>query len=159
FTMTSHKGANTRIDDLVIEGGGVSVKGSVELDPSGEVAAANFPLFAMSGEDKATLKAERQADGGLKGAMGGDVHDGRTFIKSVMGGGAPDAKQPRRGINDLDVDVKVGAVAGFHGEALRGLELRLQKRAGLIKGFALNAKHGAEATLMGDMRGPAGGRP
>src|SRR5262249_15600267 len=63
FTMTSHKGANTRIDDLVIEGGGVSVKGSVELDPSGEVAAANFPLFAMSGEDKATLKAERQADG------------------------------------------------------------------------------------------------
>jgi hypothetical protein len=160
FAMTSHKGANTRIDDIVIEGGGVSVKGSVELDGSGEVVAANFPVFGMSSDDKASLKAERGLEGALKVTMRGDVYDGRTFIKSIMSGSAAEAnsKQQHRAINDLDLDVKIGAVAGFHGEALRGLDLRLQKRAGLIKSFALNAKHGADAALLGDMRGRNGGR-
>jgi Protein of unknown function len=158
FTMSSRKATNSHIDDIVIEGGGVSVKGSVELDSAGEVAAANFPVFGMSSEDKASLRAERLPDGALKVTMRGDVYDGRTFIKSVMSGAPTDAKQQRRGINDLDLDVKVAAVAGFHGEALRGLDLRLQKRGGLIKSFALNAKHGADATLLGDMRGRTGGR-
>ena len=157
FTMATRKGASTRIDDVVIEGGGVSVKGSVELDTGGEVAAASFPVFGMASDDKASLKAERQSDGALRVTMRGDVYDGRTFIKSVMGGAPADAKQ-RRGINDLDLDVKIGVVAGFHGEALRGLDLRLQKRAGLIKGFALNAKHGVDATLKGDIRQGTGGR-
>jgi hypothetical protein len=159
FSMASHRGTNTRIDDIVIEGSGVSVKGSVELDQSGEVVAANFPVFAMASDDKANLKAERQSDGVLKVTMRGDVYDGRSFIKSVMGGGTPDPKQQqRRGINDLDLDVKIAAVAGFHGEALRGLDLRLQKRAGLIKGFVLNAKHGADAVLHGDTRQGTSGR-
>jgi len=158
FTMASRKGANTRIEDIVVEGGGVAVKGLVELDGSGEVAAANFPVFGMSGEDKASLKVERQPDGVLKVTMRGDVYDGRTFVKSVMGGANADAKQQHRAINDLDLDVKLAAVAGFHGEALRSLELRMQKRAGLIKTFALNAKHGVDAALLGDMRGRTGNR-
>jgi hypothetical protein len=158
FTMTSHKGANTRIDDIVVEGGGVSVKGSVELDGSGEVAAAHFPVFGMSSDDKASLKVERQPDGVLKVTMRGDVYDGRTFVKSVMGGNAQADTKQHRAINDLDLDVKLAAVAGFHGEALRGLDLRMQKRAGLVKSFALNAKHGVDATLLGDMRGRAGSR-
>ena len=157
FTMASRKGANTRIDDIVIEGAGVSVKGSVELDSNSEVAAANFPVFGMSGDDKASLKAERLPDGPLKVTMRGDVYDGRTFIKTLMSGASAEAKQ-RRGINDLDLDVKIGAVAGFHGEALRALDLRLQKRSGLIKSFALNAKNGVDSTLLGDLRGRAGGR-
>jgi hypothetical protein len=159
FTMTSHKGANTRIDDIVIDGGGVAVKGSVEIDGNGEVTTASFPVFGMSSDDKASLKAERLTDGTFKVTMRGDVYDARTFIKSVMGGANAnaDAKQ-HRAINELDLDVKIAAVAGFHGEALRGLDLRMQKRAGLIKTFALNAKHGVDATLLGDMRGRAGGR-
>jgi hypothetical protein len=158
FTMSSHKGANTRIDDIAIDGGGVAVKGSVEIDGNGEVASASFPVFGMSSDDKASLKAERLTDGTLKVTMRGDVYDGRTFVKSVMGGANADAKQQRRAINDLDLDVKLAAVAGFHGEALRGLDLRMQKRGGLIKTFALNAKHGVDATLLGDMRGRNGGR-
>jgi hypothetical protein len=158
FTMASHKGTNTRIDDIVVEGSGVTVKGSVELDQSGEVVTANFPVFGMSSDDKASIKAERLQDGALKVTMRGDVYDGRTFIKSVMGGANADPKQQKRGINDLDLDVKLAAVAGFHGEALRGLDLRLQKRAGLIKGFVLNAKHGVDAALRGDIRQGTNGR-
>ena len=52
------QGANTRIDDIAIEGGGVSVKGSVELDASGEVAAANF---RCSGWRARTRRASRSS--------------------------------------------------------------------------------------------------
>jgi len=157
FTMTTRKGANTRIDDIVVEGGGVSVKGSVELDGSSEVVAANFPVFGLSGDDKASLKAERLPDGPLKVMMRGDVYDGRSFVKSIMGGTPADPKS-RRGIADLDLDLKIGAVVGFHGEALRALDLRLSRRSGQVKSFAMSAKHGVDAALSGDMRGRAGGR-
>jgi hypothetical protein len=157
FTMTSRKGANTRIDDIVLEGAGVSVKGAVELDGNNDVAVANFPVFGMSGDDKASLKAERLPDGPLKVTVRGDVYDGRSFIKTVMASSS-DAKSRRTGIADLDLDVKIGAVAGFNGEALRAMDLRLQRRAGLIKTFALNAKHGVDAALLGDLRGRPGGR-
>ena len=157
FTMATHKGGNTRIDDIVIEGGGVSVKGSVELDTDGQVVNANFPVFGMTSEDKASLKAEREADGALKVTMRGDVYDGRTFIKSVTGGPSSNPKS-HNGIADLDVDVKIGTVAGFRGETLRALDLRLQRRAGLIKSFAMNAKLGVDAAFSGDLRGNQGGR-
>jgi hypothetical protein len=48
--------------------------------------------------------------------------------------------------------VKVGAVAGFHGEALRGLEFRLARRNGQIRTLSMNAKIGLDAGLTGDMR-------
>ena len=159
FTMTSRKNANTRIDDIAIEGSGVSVKGSVEIDANSEVVAANFPTFAMAADDKASLKAERLPDGPLKVTMRGDVYDGRTFIKSIMGGGgASKEADSHRNIPDLDLDVKIGAVAGFHGEALRAVDLKLQKRNSLIKSFSLNAKLGVDAALLGDLRGRPGAR-
>src|SRR5262249_8131261 len=68
--------------------------------------------------------------------------------------GPADPNTPRP-TYDLDLDIKVGAVAGFHGEALRGLELRLSRRAGEIRSFALNAKIGTDAQLSGDLRGRA----
>jgi hypothetical protein len=156
FTMAAHKGGNTRIDDIVLEGGGVAVKGSVELDSDSQVVAANFPVFGLASEDKASLKAERAADGVLKVTMRGDVYDGRTFIKSAVGGASSIKSRP--GLPNLDLDVKVGAVAGFHGETLRALDLRLHRRGGLIKSFALSAKNGVDATVTGDLRGRQGGR-
>src|SRR5262249_44362439 len=53
---------------------------------------------------------------------------------------------------DLDFDVKVGAVAGFHGEALRNVDVRLSRRAGQIRSFSMNAKIGVDAQLNADLR-------
>ncbi len=157
-TFTVVKGPqSTRFEDIAIDGGGSSVKGSVELDENGQVASASFPTFSMSEGDKTTLKAERGPDGALRVMMRGDVYDGRNFVKLAMGG--PAAGQSKQESKDVDLDVKVGTVVGFHGETLRSLDLTMSRRSGAIKSLAMSAKLGRDAALTGDLRGArAGGR-
>jgi hypothetical protein len=145
----------TRIEDLVVEGPGVLVKGIIELDQNQDIVLASFPTFALSDGDKATLRADRGTDGTLRVTMRGEVFDGRGFVKSAMAGSTDKPKQPT---HDVDLDIKLGAIAGHHGEAMRGLELRMSRRAGQIRSFSLNGKLGRDAQLLGDMRAYPGGR-
>ena len=149
FMLTKDKGVS-RFDDLLIDGQGVLAKGTVEIDANGDLQSANFPIFAASDGDKATLKADRGTDGALRVVMRGDVFDGRSFVKSSMAGPADPKARSRQA--DVDLDIKLGVVAGHHGEALRSLDLRLSRRGGRIRAFALNAKIGRDTPLLGDMR-------
>ena len=119
FTVIN-KDKATRFEDLVIDGAGALVKGSAEIDSSGDLVSANFPVFALSDGDKTSLKADRANDGTLRLAMRGEVYDGRNFVKSVSTVTQRRIRSPRK---DIDIDVKLGAVAGHNGEALRGLDL------------------------------------
>ncbi len=141
---------STRIEDMVIEGSGMQVKGLIELDGSREVVAAHFPVFSLAEGDKASFKADRGPDGALRVTLRGDVHDGRAFIKSAFAGARPDAKD--KPPVDFDLDLRLGAVVGFNGETLRNLELKLARRAGQIRTFVMNAKLGRDAQLAGDLR-------
>ena len=116
--------------------------------------SAKLPGLRLSDGDKATLKADRAPDGALRVVMRGDVYDGRGFVKSAMAG-PTDPKQQKRA-PDIDLDIKLGTVAGFHGETLRGLDLKLSRRGGVVTNFTLNAKLGRDTPLIGDMRGRAG---
>ena len=140
---------SVRFDDLTIEGSGAMVKGAIELDGAGDVVSANFPVFGLSDGDKATLKVSRGSDGALKVVMRGDVYDGQKFVKSALAGSPQKAKQKQ---SDLDLDIKLGAVLGHNGETLRGLDLKLSRRAGRIRTFAMNARIGRDAPLIGELR-------
>jgi hypothetical protein len=148
FTF-SKNAKSTRLDDLAIDGGGVNVKGAIELDSAGDIASVDFPVFSLSDGDKAALKAERSAEGALRVVMRGDVYDGRNFVKSAMSGEREGSRQKH---TDIDLDVKLGIVAGYNGETLRGLALKLTRRNGRVRSFNLESKIGRDATLMGDMR-------
>jgi hypothetical protein len=151
------KPQSTRFEDIVIDGGGVSIKGSIEVDQNGDLMNANFPTYSPSEGDKTSLKAERGTDGVLKVTMRGDVFDGRGFLKSAMSGKDADPKSKTRNI-DFDVDLKLGAVAGFYGEALRSADCKLSRRNGVIRNFALSGKLGRDTPLAGDLRGRPQGR-
>ena len=53
------KPQSTRFEDIVIDGGGASIKGSLEVDQNGDLMNANFPVYSPSEGDKTSLKAER----------------------------------------------------------------------------------------------------
>ena len=158
FTLTT-KGSNTRIDDLVYDGSGSIVRGNVVIDGSGNVVSANFPVYSLSGGDKVSLKVDRGSDRSLHATLRGDVLDGRPFIKALMAGRPVDAKSDKSKTKDIDLDVKVGAVAGHHGEALRGLDLKFSRRGGRVRSFTVKAKLGRNATLSGDLRVARSGGP
>ncbi len=151
------KPQSTRFEDIVIDGGGVSIKGSLEVDQNGDLMNVNFPTYSPSEGDKTTLKADRGADGVLKVVMRGDVFDGRSFLKSAISGKEADPKAKTKNV-DFDVDVKLGAVAGYSGEAVRSVDAKLSRRNGTIRSFTLNGKLGRDTPLTGEMRGHAQGR-
>jgi hypothetical protein len=151
------KEQSTLFQDIVVEGGGVSIKGSLEVDQNGDLMMANFPTYAPSDGDKTNLKAERGADGVVKVTMRGDVFDGRGFLKSAITG-RDDPKNKSKNL-DLDIDVKLGAVAGFGGEALRSVDSKFSRRNGIVKNFTLSGKVGRDATpVTADLRGRGAGQ-
>jgi hypothetical protein len=151
------KPQSTRLEDIVIDGGGASIKGSLEVDQNGDLMNANFPTYSPSEGDKASLKADRGSDGVVKVTMRGDVFDGRGFLRSAISGKEADAKSKTKNI-DFDVDLKLGAVAGFFGEALRSVDCKVSRRNGMIKSFALTGKLGRDTPLTGNLRAPAQGQ-
>ena len=154
--MLTTKPQSTRIDDLLIEGAGGGVKGVIELDGSGELQSAVFPSYGFSDGDRMSLKVERAPDGTLRVVMRGDAYDGRGFVKTMTGG--PTATQPGKRQPDVDIDMKLGAVVGFNGEALRSLELKMSRRAGEVRSLGLSAKIGRNAALTAGLRSQSGAR-
>jgi hypothetical protein len=150
------KPQSTRFEDIVIDGGGVSIKGSLEVDQNGDLLNANFPTYSPTEGDKTTLKAERGSDGVVKVTMRGDVFDGRGFLKSAISGKEADPKSKAKN-TDFDVDLKLGAIAGFSGEAVRSVDCKISRRNGVIKNFTLTGKLGRDTPLLGDLRGRAQG--
>jgi hypothetical protein len=148
---------STRLENIVVDGGGVSIKGSVEVDQNGDLVNVNFPTYSPSEGDKTSLRADRGPDGVLKVVMRGDVFDGRGFLKSAISGKEADPKSKAKNV-DFDLDIKLGAVAGYFGEALRSVDAKLSRRGGTIKSFALSGKLGRDTQLTGDLRGRAQGR-
>jgi hypothetical protein len=151
------KEQSTLFQDIVVDGGGVSIKGSLEVDQNGDLLNASFPTYAPSEGDKTSLKAERGADGVVKVTMRGDVFDGRGFLKSAISGKEADAKSKIKNI-DFDVDLKLGAVAGFNGEALRSVDAKFSRRGGIVKAFTISGKVGRDTPLTADLRGRGQGQ-
>ena len=156
LTLTT-KPQSIRIDDLVIEGAGDGVKGAIELDGSGVLQSANFQSYGFSDGDQATLKVERTQDGALRVTMRGEVYDGRGFIKTLTGG-PPGARADQHQTPDVDLDVKLGAVLAFNGEALSDVDLKMSRRAGEIRSLGLSAKIGRDGMLNGELHDQPDGR-
>ena len=144
---------STRLEDIVIEGGGASIKGSLEVDPNGDLMNANFPTYSPSDGDKTSLKVERGQDGVVRGTMRGDVFDGRGFLKSAISGNSKDDGKSKLKNVDFDIDVKLGTVAGFNGEAMRSVDAKMSKRSGAIKAFSLSGRIGQNTPVAADLRG------
>jgi Protein of unknown function/AsmA-like C-terminal region len=154
-TLTlSTKPDSIRIDDLAIAGSGEDVNGTIELDSSGQLQSAIFQSYGFADGDKATLKADRAPDGALHVVMRGDVYDGRGFLKSLIGGSANQHPTP-----DIDLDVKLGAMLAFNGEALSSVDLKMSRRAGEVRSLGLTARIGREGMLRGELRSDPDGRP
>ncbi len=155
----TERDTGVRIENLNVTGSGTTLRGSIEFDKEGGLVAATLPVFHLTDADKANLRAERTTDGVLKVVVRGDVLDARGITQSLTEG-SPAAKagrdiKPR----DLDIDLRLAAATGHNGEVARQLELRVSRRNGEVKSFALLGRIGADASIVGELRVADGIRP
>ena len=156
FTLID-KPQSMRFEDLV----------SRDPDPvkglSSSIPAATIVLRAsrISRSPDATRRPcgrTHAADGTLKVTMRGELFDGRGIVKSAFGTPTAEKNKNATTRGDFDLDVKLGTVAGYNGETLRAVEVRMSRRAGHIRSFLLNGKIGPNGQLIGDMRATAAAR-
>ena len=145
-----------RVEDLNVSGAGTSLRGAIEIEPDGSLISANFSVFHLSDGDKASLRAERAADGTLKVTVRGDVLDARAAMRSLTEGSPSVPGGPTK-LRDLDLDMRLGAATGNNGEVARKLEFRLLRKNGEVRSFALLGRIGRDASLVGELRTREGG--
>lgn len=157
----SRQGNNYKIDDINVSGSGTVLRGSLQIEPDGDVVSANFPTFQLSDGDKANLRADRASDGTLKATVRGDVLDVRGLMKRMTEGSVQTGPVQGKKYKplDMDLEVKIGAASGNNGEVIRQLELRILRRNAEVRSFALLGKIGRDSTVVGELRGRDGGKP
>lgn len=147
---------NYKIEDVNVTGSGVHLRGTAEFDSDGNILNANFPTFQLTEGDRATLTVERNNDGALRVSLRGSVLDARGMLKAFSDTPTPAKKKEKP--RDVDLDVRIGAATGHNGEVIRNLELRVTRRNGEIRSFALLGRVGRDSTLVGELRAREGGR-
>jgi hypothetical protein len=148
-----------RIEDLVITGPGVLVRGSADLDANGEFVQADFPQYQFAEADRVSLRVERQADGTARAVMRGDVYDARASLRSGLAPPSTEANRPRKPPMDLDFEARVASVIGFNGEVLRNVEARFARRGGQMRNLAVSARGPRDAAISGALRARPSGQP
>ncbi|MBS9477891.1 YhdP family protein [Ancylobacter radicis] len=146
----------TRLDNLVVTGQGVNIRGTVELDSKAAFISANLPTFQLSDGDNASVKAET-ADGAMKITVRGEVIEARAFLKSLLE--APVAGRQNEKPADVDLDVNLGVVVGNNGETMRQAVLKLSRRNGDLRAFSLGALVGRDGGVKGELVARDRGRP
>jgi hypothetical protein len=77
----------------------------------------------------------------LKLTMPGDVFDGRGFQVRDVGQGGRRQEQAQN--FSFDVDLRLGTVAGYYGETVRAVDVKLSRRNGSIRVSRSAASSGA----------------
>jgi hypothetical protein len=127
----------TTLNNIAIDAGGASIKGTAQLSSDGSFVAAKLSQVRFSPGDE--LKADiTAADAGLKVSVRGAVLDSRPIVKALLEQGTAVGAG-----KDLDLDLKVNSVIGANKVALSQLEIGLSRREGELKQVKADARLGA----------------
>jgi hypothetical protein len=121
-----------KIDDIIIEGRGVNVRGALTIDGDGQLVGGNFPTYQLHDGDKASVKVDRIA-GGHRVILNAAVIDLRPIMKSLLASSSPVGTDKASPKGVLQIEAKVGAAAGNNGEMMRNIALKASRVNGEIK--------------------------
>jgi hypothetical protein len=133
------QGDRTVLDDLVVDLGGFSGQGRVELGRDGQPTKAEFATLKISPGDNARVSYERHR-GISKLTVRGNSFDLRPFLKGVQSGRVDDSKAP-----DTDLDLQTTVLVGFGGELISSGEVQLQRRNNALSRLQVRGRFGGEA--------------
>lgn len=130
-----------RIEDLVVKGPGLLIKGKAALGAKTGLREASFSTVRLSDENNFALTV-KNTDNGTAIALRGDTFDARPLIKSMFstrkgaasGDGTSDAKA-----SPVSVSLNVDRVHAFRGEELTGVSGDIRTRGSRVEAAEINA--------------------
>ena len=140
----------TSLGALSFEGGGASLRGTVDLGADGAFKSGKFTQVRLSPGDDLRADVSRAADG-LKLVVRGNVLDARPFQAQLFNPALESAKD--KPAPDIDLDLKVGQVTGQNKQVLSGADIRMNRKGGQLRQLQFGGKFGS-AALAGSLTAP-----
>jgi hypothetical protein len=126
-----------QVNNLVIEAGAVSGRGSAMFNPEGALKSLKLAPFRMGASDD--LKLDIEGGPTAKVTLRGATLDARSVVKGIT------ASEPGRASQDLDLDVKVGSVLGYNREQISGFDLTASRHGGAFTALDAHGRFGRAA--------------
>ncbi len=141
LSVTQHEGGSASLDNIIFDGGGLSLRGSAELDASGGLASAKISQFRLSPGDDMKVEAKQSPDG-LKLIVRGTSVDGRPFLKWLTDPAPANSPDPAEKNRAIDVDFHANVLTGQNRQALTNADVRFARRGGQFRSLAVTGRLG-----------------
>jgi hypothetical protein len=121
----------TELTDLQIRGDNITADGQIVIGPDNRLRELNFPSFTLDLVTQLEMQGAVRSDGVLDVKVKGRHFEGREFFRALFSLGQVSEKplQPQKARPGLDLTAEIETLAGFSDVSLRGLKLRVSKRA------------------------------
>ncbi len=124
-----------RVEDLVIKGPGLSIKGDISLAAKGGMKEARFSEVRISDENIFALTVKNGEDM-TSISLKGDSFDARPLIRSMFGsktGGAGNGKAEEEDAKPVSISVNIDRIYANRGELITGVSGELRSRKGRLE--------------------------
>ena len=138
FTYYAKGDKGRRVEDLVVKGPGLSIKGDIALQQGGGMKEAQLSEVRLSDENIFALTVT-PSEQGTAIAIKGDSFDARPLIKSIFGtrkpagGGAGEDDQ-----KPLAISVNIDRIYAFRGEILTGVNAEIRTLGSRVEAAEIN---------------------
>ena len=128
FTYLTSDEAGRKVEDLVVKGTSLSIKGDVFLKSDGGMKSAKFSQVWLSDENNFTMTIEPNGDG-QSVTIGGKAFDARPSVKSMFARGNGTGSKPNPGSSpDLKISAQFERGFANRGEILTDVSINMAVR-------------------------------
>ncbi len=129
FTYLAGDTVGRKVEDLVVKGANLSIKGDVFLNSAGGMKSAKLSQVWLSDENNFTMTIEPNGDDGQSVTIGGKAFDARPSVKSMFAKGNGTGSKPSAGSSpDLKISGEFERVFANRGEILTGVSISMAVR-------------------------------
>jgi hypothetical protein len=135
LTFVLGDGAGTELRDVLVEAGGVQMKGSVALSATGGVERAEMSSVRLSPGDDMKVQIER-VGAGYRLAIRGNNADARGLLKWLNVAPSKSGKEAP----DTEIDLNVAILSGFNDEAMTSVAAKASVKGGELRALQFGGK-------------------
>lgn len=148
FSLDASDPERKLINDIVVTGDDLAIKGNLVLGPKGEVLSADFPGTVLDDSNRFALKIRRK-DGVVAATISGEEFDARELISGTFRPTGPAPSKAEAVMTPVTVDARFTKVYAHRGEALVNTSARLAVIGNFVQSADIEGTflNGATATF------------